>query len=742
MSTSERLAAPDDGVHRTAATEAATSDLVRATLAATPSAYGETASGKTLELSTPAYFCVWGLIIGLHCACAIYLTQLARVYWFLAAPTMDYWGKLASEGRQRYLPHAGVLFGLMGALHWWQLLSIAKASLRARTLVLPLGSSKAVVGTIRARINQNLNVKQPGPNRIASAMMSSHIRSLALPSRFVWRTWQFLFSRNGVLGVESDLFPVVFIVREVIEVVSQSFQAHRSSELLPRPWLNNLFVMLVAVNCWSTPILQHFLRHHEGMERVACLLVDVVLNMGSSMLIPLAVFVPYYQAFIPAIFGFPFELLYDALWFSRLVMENQLLFSLASTDIFSKLVPHLGIYSSLTSAATLIHRRDNSRLRSVRTRTRSVVTATENSTLNTNSTLMEDFKSGSSLGAIDENSVKKSKAAMSGPAAATLVTKSTASRRKQHLVHYVFVVWGFVVIMLHVRAVTRSNKIVPGCRQVTGSWLATKYPCSVYAYNCYREGVSSPSEDSWGHLDPSSLVYLTVAHCSELTIPHSLQSFPNLLGFQLHNTTLVEWTKENSISATKHTKMVVVVIAKTNMSGIPNGMLEPLPAALLNIQLTYTNLTALPVDLHKKWHPLAALFIEHSLITTFPETLLTLYTRELSLHGNLIERVPELALKHQHFFSLVLSANPLQELPEALGEGTAFTFLSAERTLLQALPTWVNTRVEATMYLYGTPYCEAQGGNELPGAKLACVLRDNRVDGKVPLAVFDPRIPL
>lgn len=734
MSESGRLAT-GDGTRGAVNTKAPTSDIVHA--APTSSAYVDSPD-KTLELSSSKYFCVWGLIIGLHCTCAVYLTQLALVYWFLAASSMDYWAKLASEGRQHYLPHAGVLFCLMGVLHWRQLLCILRDSLRARALVLPLGSSKAVmVGTIRARINQRLNVQQQGPNRITSALMSSHIKSLALPSRFVWRTWRFLFSRHGVLGVESDLFPIVFIIREVIEIVSQSFQAHRSSELLPRPWLNNLIAVLVVVNCWSTPILQHLFRHHEGMERVVCLLLDVLLNMGSSMLIPLAVFAPYYEAFVLAIFGFPFELLYDALWFSRLVMENQLLFSLSLADIFSKLVPHLGIYTSLTSAATLIRRRGGSRLRSVQ-RTR--IAMTTESKFSTNSTLTEVFRPEPSLGVINENRVNNSKAV--GPTAATIVTKSTTSRRMQHLVHCVFVAWGLTVLVLHVRAVTRSNEVVAGCRQVTGSWFATKYPCSVYAYNCYQEGVLSPSEDSWDRLDPGSLVYLTVAHCSELRVPHSLQRFPNLLGFQLHNTTLVEWSKENAISATKHTKMVVVVIAKTNMSGIPDGMLEPLPAALLNIQFTHTNLTTLPANLHERWHPLAALFIEHSLIATFPDTLLFLYTRELSLHGNLIERLPELTIKHQHFFSLVLSANPLQELPEQLGEGTVFTFLSTERTLLKTLPAWVNTSVEDTMYLHGTPYCETQLGDELPGTKLACVLRDNRVDGKIPLAIFDPRIPL
>lgn len=84
-----------------------------------------------------------------------------------------------------------------------------------------------------------------------------------------------------------------------------------------------------------------------------------MLKIGSSMLVPIMIFIPYYQAFIPEIWLFPIEDLYDGLWFTRLAMENQLLFSLSTADIFSKLIPHLGTYTSLASVATLIHRTGN-----------------------------------------------------------------------------------------------------------------------------------------------------------------------------------------------------------------------------------------------------------------------------------------------------------------------------------------------------------------------------------------------
>lgn len=53
----------------------------------------------------------------LHCLCAVYLTLIAKVYWFITYPNFEYFAKLAAGDRYIYLRHPGVAFGLIGALH-------------------------------------------------------------------------------------------------------------------------------------------------------------------------------------------------------------------------------------------------------------------------------------------------------------------------------------------------------------------------------------------------------------------------------------------------------------------------------------------------------------------------------------------------------------------------------------------------------------------------------------------------
>lgn len=318
-------------------------------------------------------------------------------------------------------------------------------------------------------------------------------------------------------------------------------------------------------------------------------------------------------------------------------------------------------------------------------------------------------------------------------------------RKTPPLVHCVFVLLGLGVLALHLRAAVRMSERVTECRQVMGSWLTTDYPCSVYTYNCYRHSTTSPDDATWPRLDATTLLYLTIAHCTALTVSPRIQNYANLLGFQLHNATLVEWSSASAISAATHRQMRVVLISRTNLSAISDGLLESLPATLTDIEITHSNLSALPLDLHTKWHALATLYLEHLALTTFPPTLVELETTELSVFGNRIAHVPELTAVHQRYLWLVLSANPLTELLETLHDDTAFAYVSVERTLLATLPQWTHTRLDDTMYLADTPFCDAQQQqsetyDSVQRTVATCTARD--AHGKAPIAIFDALNPL
>ncbi|DBA03002.1 TPA: hypothetical protein N0F65_003190 [Lagenidium giganteum] len=54
----------------------------------------------------------------------------------------------------------------------------------------------------------------------------------------------------------SDWFGFFFILREFVEVGTQTTQAYSLSRLIANEPLNHGVVSLLVINCWSTPLVQ------------------------------------------------------------------------------------------------------------------------------------------------------------------------------------------------------------------------------------------------------------------------------------------------------------------------------------------------------------------------------------------------------------------------------------------------------------------------------------------------------
>lgn len=69
-----------------------------------------TQTPNVLELRGNQFLSACLGVVGLHCICAVYLTQVARLYSFLAHPYMEYWVALiARENHTYYRKSAGAL---------------------------------------------------------------------------------------------------------------------------------------------------------------------------------------------------------------------------------------------------------------------------------------------------------------------------------------------------------------------------------------------------------------------------------------------------------------------------------------------------------------------------------------------------------------------------------------------------------------------------------------------------------
>lgn len=653
-----------------------------------------------LNLPPLAFMTAWVFILSLHVLCGVSLIVMGRIYIFMKNPNMVYWAKYFGGSTNPYFSISSIALTTVGALHLQQVCWILWDSLCERELVFRRKSKRTVSSRMQSIHNRVRSVIQ---SRRLLKKMNNTVTLLTFQSMKI-------IGRNGVLGVESNFFPLVFVIREIVEVSSQTYQANQSCNLIPRPWINHIMMTLLITNCWSTPILQHFVHGHPAVERIACLMTDALLNIGSSFIIPLTIFLPYYREFDMSIYSFPYKIAYDTLWFARLVTENRMLFALSFPNLLSRLVNHVSIFSSIASATTLIRRRPD---------------GIESAELVFQGSVISVKALDPSTAALHRGNAK---------------VNHYRSRVNQ-FAHMLFCVWGLVLLVIYSRAVYRSSKPMLGCRDTMAPWFTTKYPCSVFTFNCYRRQQESPIGNELETLDNDTMAFLVYAHCPALVIPTEIQHFPNMLAFQTHNCSIRSWTKEAAISAEKHTKLIAILLTRTNMTEFPEGLMGPLPSTVNDVEFSLTNLTSLPADLGQRWHTLSLLYFEFSELTEIPASVFQISVIVLSFVGNQIEYLPSLDDVHAAYYIVDLGQNPLQALPPTIGLGSYIIYLDVEKSQISSLPPWVYTNV-GMPFGQESPYCLSLTSSTPVAVGYGCMVSDPRGGGRVPIDVIDSKITL
>lgn len=693
-----------------------------------------------VELGSGSFQAVWILMFLLRCWCILFLAWSARLYWFVAHPYMEYYASLLGPSAVTNFQPMGVCFGALAVLHVFQLLTMVYASFVYSTLAMgppptslgPDGGSTCYRGWFRS------------PRGFVEALHRDMKRVF--------------FDRHGPFGVESRYFFLRMLGNEVIEIASQTTQVRKASVLVSKVWMNNLYVIMTVFNAWSTPLVRCcFPRRGSGpptaasaaIERLVCLAVDFCLDAATGMAIPMLTFLPYYLTFDFDLFNFEIAYLYDDIWFANMVMENQQIFALTQWDFVNKMIPHLSIYLSLNSIRALVrHPRTNAARVYCADATSSSRSDSETDKLPGNNKPQEKrmHKSGS-VAAIPEEAPaqlpypSEKEGFVNGLKIEALVRPdSLLYRRVQHLLGIVLFLSGLAVLVLHLLASwTALNTKMISCATMSRPWFATKVSCNVVRFNCHMNNVTTVSDADLEMINPSSVSALVFSHCPQLRIPPHIRDFHNLLGIDMYNCTLVEWSVNAAVTPDAHPKITYIIFVRTNMTRLPETMID--------FEIAVSNITELPADLHERWHSMALFYVEHAQLTEFPPTLQYLSISEVSLLGNKITALPEFDPTVTQFYSLTLAHNPLARLPTSIGDTANLGFLSFGHTELSEFPPWMDTvaTTASRIYIHNTPFCAVRTQADLEtrygrDAVMTCdMASDVRRDGLYPLVIMAPR---
>ncbi|GLD99584.1 hypothetical protein PINS_up008310 [Pythium insidiosum] len=665
-------------------------------------------------VSQRAFVCCWFVILSLHVLCLLVAGLLGGLHAFTAIPENYVYSKTSHQIPRAFLVMGARAFAVIASLHALAIVRVLRNSLRFRELCF---RAEQIRGT------------RPG-------MAPAKSRSLGVLTPFRWLNaqWERLFGIDGRFGLNGPHFETAFHLRKTTEILSQTYQAYYLSVLLANRFINTLAVGVILTACFTAPVLRRaFPGKSRAFRRYLWVVLDLVVDMSHSAVVPLYTLYSSMKDFDWATSEFPIALVYDKVWFARQTAMGRFLLVWSTTDLVSTTILQLSLLGSLLVAARCLRR--------------------EHPT--------PPGAGASSSSSVTATGAKRRTRAFTAPSSELIPVASPASalcgRWSSWLSDAVFVAWGLAVLVAHIMAQFNSAVSLPPCKLVMYAWGTTTRPaCSVVEINCHREHIAGHAHEVAPLLDAfdrRTLTTLLVVHCPLWTMPPELLAFGQLQSVTLYNVTLNAWDATAAVTQRQTPWLSHVFLAGVRLRAVPEALLHAeLPRSLINLELSRTNLSALPESIGTFWrHPWMRINIEHSQLTALPASFWRLNVSRVSLTNNRIERLPDDALATLSLQALRLSRNPLRALPPVLGDMRTLRRLALEDTQLSDVPPWIETwwrsqaaaKRKVAVSLRGSPACASWNVSlqtELQDAFCTHELGD--ADGVVPWNVLERLFPL
>ncbi|KAJ0396996.1 hypothetical protein P43SY_007235 [Pythium insidiosum] len=468
-------------------------------------------------------------------------------------------------------------------------------------------------------------------------------------------------------------------LRTLVEVSLQTSQAKQLSELVSSVWINRFFALTLVANCWFAPVVHAAMRHRSrAAVELTQSLVDAALDITYAMLIPLAIFYPYYRDFNQKEGSFPWEFFYLDAWYVGAVTEMRHVLVTSWLDFLGKAMPSLSLVMRLVQIERLL------------------TTIAENPT-----------PTGSVL------RTQVSRACVSTEAKLRVRYRASVLSR---VLNALLACWGVVILSLHLHVSVIAWRFQDSsCLRELRPWGRPVYTCAVVEVSCAARQIVGREREMHAalqDLDAGAVHSLIVSHCPALEMPPRITAFSSVTVLKIYNSTISAWREEAALTDAAHPLLQSVFLPLVNMSEIPIGLRSrDFPRDAWDLEFSGSNITTLPPELEFSWTPVTLFIFEwNPRLTEIPPVLARLpKLTSLLLSGNGIAHVPDRLLSRLAFRQLKLTANPLQTLPLGIGRWRPKAYALFSGSNISEIPLeWRSAdtkpiRLEAA----GTPLCDS-----------------------------------
>ncbi|KAF1332845.1 hypothetical protein FI667_g3101, partial [Globisporangium splendens] len=437
--------------------------------------------------------------------------------------------------------------------------------------------------------------------------------------------------------------------------------------------------------------------------------VLLVLHTATTIAIPALLVLSYAKDYDFSLKRFDSGKWSDDVWFVNVLNEFQMILVISWTDLAIRMVFSFGMISNMSGMKNLIR----SCVKRTQVQTTTALTPGSRSssmmalaaTRKTTDVLPATRPHGSNL-----DSRTSTLAYLRKLSPAWLAFRARMTRA----VNVLFFVWGVVIFGLHLHAESYPN--LAQCKSQVRPWLTASPACSLVNLDCYEFAVDGQRDDieaQWSAFEALMVVRVVIKHCSNLEIPPTLQTFRNLNGIKIYNSTLTSWGADAELTNTHTPKIMSVLLVRVNLTDgvLPLGLqASDFPATLNDFEFSVTNLVALPDDLDLKWPRFATVYLEFSQLTYVPEVIVRLTPYYLSFARSPIEELPAALFETSGISYIDIGWTKVSLLPSGVKSmSPSLVKLVVQGTEIELFWSWIDAWLAikgSRIYAWKTPYCE------------------------------------
>ncbi|KAE8980149.1 hypothetical protein PR003_g25074 [Phytophthora rubi] len=668
------------------------------------------ASTEVVRLPFWAFTLWWIFILAVHVVTCVYNALYAYCYMKLSTLFINLYLTSFQIGMPAPYHHRiAIVHAIMSALHAVCIVLMLVGTIKQRSLAFTPWRS----------CNADAKTEEKKTSRTSSVIVESFTKVYTKVS-----------DRHGIFGVNGNHFHAVHICREILETALQTAQAYRMSTLLPRTLLNQFYVILLAINCWSSVIVYSiFFKKDEARRRFASIVLDCALDLMACMGVELIVLLSYVKLYDPNVQSFPNTIWYDDEWVARALNELKVVVVVSWSDLGSRTVFSLGLILTTMNmkellqfsprngnrVAEFVHASDNAL--DSRTASDKFWNDRINAVSPRNSTQPLPTKISEQSQPSSPESSKRELLKKRNDSYRDTNLRTRGARLMLRLAHIMFGLWGLVVLSLHIHAAVQPT--LSQCLLQVRPWAVAKPSCYLVGLNCHTLGITGKMdevEEKWSEFDSFTVAQLLIRHCPELEMPDIVTTFHRLRNIKIYNTTILEWGESAAITNTNHPEMASLLVVRVNMTDglLPAGFQSTdFPPTLYDFEFCVTNLRMIPDDLDTKWPMYSIIQLEYSQLTVVPPALARLEPIYLVLDGNPLLEVPPEIFEVQGMTFLSLSNTKLVELPRNVTNLSAdLSWIFVGHTQISFFWEWADPLVmrmqtQSRPWIAGpSPYCD------------------------------------